>query len=205
MLILSDFLQHHAILFFWWLFGFVVLIWLFFKTHIWMIVKSYLLLKLPVIKDLYKKAQLIYFLENFYVMMKWWLWITEILDYLINSVDNYFFKKELILVKMLVLTWDPISKAMWITEDIVSFKSVLLPVEVAYWIKIWEDTWKLTEVLWNMLENYKKDFKIYLDNFSQILEPILMLVIWWLIFVLVMAIFLPMMGIYQEISKQVKF
>ena len=205
MLFLSDFLQNNFIIFLWSIIWFIIFITLFFKTKIWYIVKSWLLLKIPIIRELHKKNETLLFLENFSAMLKWWLSISEILDFLIEWTSNYFFQKEFTLIKMLVLSWDPISKAMGIQDNIVAYKSSILPIDIWYAISVWEKTWKLTEIIENLLGNYKKEFKLYLDNFQQVIEPSLILIIWWLIFILVLAIFLPMMWIYQQIAKQTRF
>ena len=205
MLFLSDFLRYH------WLISIIIVIWftillkVFMWTKLWKIFKSRLLLHFPIISEIYKKAEILHFLENLSMMTKGWLPITKIVDYLIDWVDNYFFKKELTVIKMLILTWDSFAKAMGVTDDIVSYKSSVIPIEIAYWIKVWEDTWKLAEVLDNLFVNYKKEFHLYMENLQQVLEPLLVLVIWWMVFILVLSIFLPMMWIYHQISKQVKF
>lgn len=181
-----------------------VSLFLFFKTTTWYVVKSFLFLHLPVISQIHKRLEVINFLQTYYLLLKWGVNITTLFDFLIESSNNYFFQRELKLAKELIVTWDTISKALGLWENIASFKSVLLPVEIVYAIKVWEETWKLEEVLRNLIYNYKEDFKIFVNNLQQLIEPFLILFIWWLAFMLILSIFLPMINLYRILYSQIK-
>lgn len=88
---------------------------------------------------------------------------------------------------------------MWI-DDIENWKeNFLFPIELASVIKIWEQTWRLSELLSKIWIKYNKQIDELVKNMQTAIEPIVIIVVWWIIWTLIMAIMLPFFNMVNVI------
>ena len=80
---------------------------------------------------------------------------------------------------------------MWI-DQIQSWKeNFLFPIEMASVVKIWEETWRLSELLTKSSIKYNKQIDTLVKNMQTAIEPLVIVIVWWIIWTLIMAIMLP--------------
>jgi len=200
----SDLIQKHYIYLIWWIIWIIIFFKLLFKTDIWHVIKSYLLLYLPVFKELHKRNELINFLNNFYILYSNWINIEKTLDYLIKWATNYFFKKELENIRLLVVTWDNVSTAFGYNNDEIVNHSKFLPDDFVFLMYVWEETGEIASILKDYLKQEKEDYKMFIWKFQQLIEPMLIVFIASIILILVVAIILPISTMYATIWQQIK-
>jgi type IV pilus assembly protein PilC len=78
-------------------------------------------------------------------------------------------------------------------------KNNIFPIEVASIVKIWEQTWKLPELLIKISEKYNKEIDDVVKNLSTAIEPIIIVLVWAIIWTLIMAIMLPFFNMVNVI------
>ncbi len=182
---------------------FIILLKMFFATNPWKWVKSYLALKLPVVKQIAYRANIIYFVSNLWLLLKAWVPLLEALDIIIEWVENKFYKNEFKRIRHEVEIWVNFGKSLWLGDvsDKIKYTNWLIPIDIAYSIDIWERTWQLSDMLIDIWKRYQEDLKLIIKNLQSLMEPFIILLVWGLIFIFVMSIFLPMIKLYDVVGQ----
>ena len=108
-------------------------------------------------------------------------------------MSNLSYKRELIRVKNEVELWITISKSLWLNLEYESsiYMNELFSEEFAYVINTWEETWSLSNSLEKIWKNYNLELKRYIWNLSSMLEPIIIIIVWFLVWAIIIAIMMP--------------
>lgn len=73
--------------------------------------------------------------------------------------------------------------------------------EFAYVVSTWEETWTLSESLKKVWYNYDIELKRKIWNLSASLEPIIIVVVWFLVGTIVIGIMMPFFEMWKVAKK----
>lgn len=188
---ISDFLQKNILLIIITIIIFIVIIYVF-KTHNkTKIYYDKIILDTPIIWWLLRKKILAMFTSSLWTLLKNWVIINKSLEISSWVVNNDYYKKEIEKIISWVSSWEDFSRMLWI-ENISSWKeNKTFPIELASAVKIWEQTWKLSELLLKISNKYNKEMDDTVKNLSTAIEPLVIVFVWLIIWTLIMAIMLP--------------
>lgn len=145
-------------------------------------------LSLPYIGSLNQNMEMTTFCRNMGIMLKSGLTITESLKTQFNATENLIYKDYLSgLLKS-------IEKGKKLSEELLSSKYKYIPAIVPKMIGVGEDTGKLEDVFLYLGDFFEEDVDDTTKNLSNILEPVLLLVIGLVVAFVSLAIISP---IYQ--------
>lgn len=196
---ISDFLQKNIIILLFWITTFIV-IFIILRNH--PKTKIYFdraILHLPIFWPLIKKKILSLFTSSLGILLQSWVIINKSLEISSRALENNYYEKELKDIINRVSRWEALSTCMWI-DEIQSWKeNFLFPIEMASVIKIWEETWKLSELLIKISIKYNKEIDVLVKNMQTAIEPLVIVIVWWLIWTLIMAIMLPFFNMVNVI------
>lgn len=68
-------------------------------------------------------------------------------------------------------------------------ESDLIPSDVAVMIKVGEETANLSNSLDNVLDMYQEDLNTLIMRSSKIIEPVMLIFVWWIVVVIALGIF----------------
>lgn len=196
---LSDFLQKNIIYI-------IILIVIFINASIYFknnrktkIYFDKYILSLPIAWKLMKKKILSLFTSSLWTLLKNWVIINKSLTISTWVVNNEYYKREIEKMIAWISAWEDFSKMLWI-EDIASWKeNKFFPIELASAVKIWEQTWRLPELLLKISNKYSKEMDDTIRNLSTAIEPIIIIFVWVIIWTLIMAIMLPFFNMVNVI------
>ena len=168
----------------------------YYKTKIYF---DMLILKVPIFWWLIQKKILALFSSSLGILLNNWVIINKSLEITSKALENNYYEREIKNITSWVSKWIELSTLMWI-NDIQSWKNnTLFPIELASIIKIWEQTWKLPELLLKISNKYNKEIDNTVKNIGTAIEPIVIVVVWWIIWTLIMAIMLPFFNMVNVI------
>lgn len=169
------------------------------KNYYWKMFFSIVATKLPIFWYIVKQSNIIYFIKSFTLLLDSWVLLLDSIKTSSRVVPNLAYKKELIRIKNEVEIWLTISKSLWLNldyEETIYFNK-LFSEEFAYVVSTWEETWSLSKSLRKIWENYNKELKRYIWNLSTMMEPIIIVIVWFLVWVIVIAIMLPFFEMWK--------
>lgn len=147
-----------------------------------------LILSLPIIGTLNQNIQLTAFCRNLGIMLKSGLTITDALKTQLAATDNLVYKDYL------ADFLKAVEKGKKLSDEMVSKKYGLIPAIVPKMIGVGEESGKLEDVFLYLGDFFEEDVDDTTKNLSNILEPVLLLVIGVLVAFVSLAIISP---IYQ--------
>lgn len=185
------------------IFWFFIFFKLFKKTYFWELFLGKIAINLPVFWYIVKQSNVIYFINSFSLLMESWVLLLEALKTSSQVVTNIHYKKEIVRVKNEVENWLTISKSLWLNleYDTSVYINKLFPEEFAYIVNTWEETWTLAQSLKKIWLNYSNELKRYIWNLATMLEPFIIVIVWFLVWTIVIAIMLPFFKLW-EIAKK---
>ncbi len=200
---ISNFFRHKWYILLWWFIWFIIFFKLFKKTYFWELLLGKIAINLPVFWYIVKQSNIIYFINSFSLLMESWVLLLEALKTSSQVVTNIHYKKEIIRVKNEVENWLTISKSLWLNleYDTSVYINKLFPEEFAYIVNTWEETWTLARSLKKIWRNYSNELKRYIWNLATMLEPFIIVIVWFLVWTIVIAIMLPFFKLW-EIAKK---
>jgi type II secretory pathway component PulF len=113
------------------------------------------------------------------------------------------YKKELIRIKNEVEAGLTISKSLWLNLDYETnvYINKLFSEEFAYVVSTGEETGSLSGSLKKIGYNYDAELKRYIGNLSSMMEPIIIVIVWFLVGTIVVAIMLPFFSLWKVAKK----
>lgn len=157
------------------------------------------ILHLPIFWPLIQKKILNLFTSSLSILLTNWVIINKSLEISSRALENNYYEKELKLITSSISRWNSLSSCMWI-DQIQSWKeNFLFPIELASVIKIWEETWRLAELLNKISKKYDKQIDDLVKNMQTAIEPLVIVIVWWVIWTLIMAIMLPFFNMVNVI------
>ncbi len=150
------------------------------------------LLSLPFLGPLFKKINLARFTRILGILLQSGVSINEALTVTINSLDNKVYKRQLEKVKEKVISGFSLGEAI---DDL--YKTNLFPKLVSQMISVGERTGTLDDNLFYLADFYEKEVDNVSKNFASVIEPILLIVVGFVVAFIAVAIISP---IYEFIA-----
>ncbi len=199
----SDFLISKWYMLLIYIFIFVFIMKIINKTYYWKIFFASLFTKLPIFGFIVKQSNVVYFIKAFTLLQNSWVLLLEALKTSSQVVPNLLYKRELIRIKNEVEVWLTISKALWLNLEYETsiYNNELFSEEFAYVVSTWEETWSLSKSLEKIWRNYNKELQRYIWNLSSMMEPVIIVIVWFLVGTIVIAIMLPFFELGDVASK----
>ena len=149
--------------------------------------------KLPIFGYIVKQSNVVYFIKAFTILLDSWVLLLDAIKTSSKVVPNLAYKKELIRIKNEVEIGLTISKSLWLNTDYETsvYLNKLFSEEFAYVVSTGEETGTLSDSLKKIGENYNFELKRYIWNLSSMLEPLIIVFVWFLVGTIVIAIMLP--------------
>jgi len=146
---------------------------------------------------------LLYFINSFVILLKSWVLVLDSLETTSRVVTDINYKREIIRIKNQVEIWLPISKAMWLNQEYeyVVYNNNYFPEEFAYVMSVWEEAWNIVESLEKIWRTYNNELKRYIWNLATLLEPFIIIFIWFMVWVIVISIMLPFFQMWKVVKK----
>ncbi len=158
-----------------------------------------MILHIPFFGNLIKKKTLALFTGSLWMLLSRWVIINKALEISSRSLENYYYEKKLKIIISWINKWENLSSLMWINE-IKDWKSnFYFPIELSSIVKIWEQTWKLPELLAKIGKKFNKEIDNITKNLSTAIEPVVIIIVWLIVWTLIMAIMLPFFNMVNVI------
>lgn len=118
-------------------------------------------------------------------------------------LPNIHYRREVIRIKREVEAWISFSKSLWLNTDKAFwvYLNKMFDEEFAYIVNMWEETWTLAKSLEKLWNNYNNELKRFIWNLSTMLEPLILVLVWFLVWTIVIAIMLPFFNIWKVVQK----
>lgn len=173
------------------------------KTNFGRILFAKMAIWVPVFWDILKQSNIIYFIKSFTILLDSWVLLLDALKISSDVVTNLIYKKEVIRIKNEVELWLPISKSLWLNLEYEEslYLNKLFNEEFAYVVSTWEETWTLSDSLKKIWVNYDIELKRKISNMSASLEPIIIVVVWFLVWAIVIWVMLPFFEMWKVAKK----
>lgn len=199
----SNFLKNDYLLLFWIIIWIIAILRFINYTYIWRIIFANINIKMPIFWYIVKQSNIIYFIKSFTILLDSWVLLLDSLKSSSQVVPNLAYKKELVRVKNEVEIWLTISKSLWLNMDYETsiYLNKLFPEEFAYIVNVWEETWTLSASLKKIGDNYNWELKRYIWNISSMMEPIIIVIVWFLVWTIVIWIMLPFFEMWKIAKK----
>lgn len=200
---ISNFFLNDWATLLWILFGIFVFLKILGRTYIGKVIFANVAVNIPVFWYIVKQSNIIYFIKSFTILIDAWVLLLEALKTSSKVVPNLLYKKELIRIKNEVEAGLTISKSLWLNLDYETniYINKLFSEEFAYVVSTGEETWSLSNSLKKIGSNYDWELKRYIGNLSSMMEPIIIVIVWFLVGTIVIAIMLPFFSLGKIAKK----
>ncbi len=193
----NDYLTIGAILIFLWI-GIKITK----STYIGRFFFAKMAVNLPVFWYVVKQSNIIYFIKSFTILLDAWVLLLDSIKTASKVVPNLLYKKEVIRIKNEVEIGITISRSLGLNLEYETnvYMNKLFSEEFAYVVSTWEETGTLSASLQKIWRNYNSELKRYIWNISSMMEPIIIVIVWFLVGTIVVAIMLPFFQMW-EVAK----
>lgn len=200
---ISNFIVNEWIILLTYIISIILILKIIAKSYIWKLLYWHISLNIPIFWHIVRESNIIYFIKSFTILQDSWVLLLESLKISSQVVWNIHFKKEIIRIKNEVESWLPISKSLWLNTDLENwvYLNKFFPEEFAYVVSTWEETWSLSKSLKKIWSNYNMELKRYIWNLSTMLEPIIIVIVWILVWTIVVWIMLPFFEMWKVAKK----
>lgn len=187
----------------------IILIWifaginLFNKTYVGRITFAKIFVNMPIFGYIVKQSNIVYFIKSFTILLDSWVLLLESIKTASNVVPNLLYKKELIRIKNEVEIGLTISKSLGLNLEYEAsvYLNKLFSEEFAYVVSTGEETGTLSDSLKKIWYNYNIELKRFIWNLSSMMEPIIIVIVWFLVGTIVIAILLPFFELWKIAQK----
>ena len=176
-----------------WIFVFIIFIKVLKKFYIWQLLFAKMAFHAPVFWYVVRQSNIIYFIKSFTILLDAWVLLLDAIKTSSKVVPNLLYKKEIIRIKNEVEVGLTISKSLGLNLDYETnvYLNPLFSEEFAYVVSTWEETGTLSGSLAKIWHNYNGELKRYIWNMSAMMEPIIIVIVGFLVGTIVIAIMLP--------------
>lgn len=150
-------------------------------------------IEFPIIKNVYIASLTTRFASAFAVLLSSGLQLLDSIDIISESINNIVVAEKLKIVKNQISIGKPISKSL---DTINIFPPMLIEM-----ISVGEKTGTLEDVLGRITLFFDDELKTEIKKATSAIEPIMILFIASIVVVMLLAIFLPMLGLMDTISQ----
>ena len=163
--------------------------------------KAKLLSITPVFGTIQQLSRLVNFTQSLQIMLQAGVPLTQALESFLPRTPTWQTKKTL--VSDAVLDEEVRSILQWVSQGYAfsdSVSSGLFPIDAQQMLQIGEKSGKLAPMLQHIAENYQEKLNHQIDLLSQMLEPLMMVIIGSLIGVMMMGMYLPIFNMGSVIQ-----
>jgi type IV pilus assembly protein PilC len=171
----------------------LIIISLFLSTEDGRLFLSSLLIKLPLVGKIFRLYYVVYFLRYFSLLIYSGLPIIKVFLYLRWVMTNPFYKQMCDDILVALNRWESFIPVMKKYTNI-------LPSDVIVLLKVGEETANLQQAAKNAILLYEEEFNKIVDNLSKIVEPILIVIVGWVIWFVAISIFSVVMSVLDSIK-----
>lgn len=150
-----------------------------------------LILKIPIISNLYKKTYMARFARTFAALTSSGLPLLDVFKISGDTIGNIKYKREIEQMGSKVKSGQPISKTL---KD-----SPLFPKMVGQLASVGEKSGSLDEVFDTIANFYDRDVDALASNLSTLLEPVLMVVLGVIVGLIILSVIQPIYGLVNAI------
>lgn len=140
------------------------------------------ILKVPLIGKIVRLYSIVKFLRYFNLLMESGLNIIAVFTHIKGIMNNSLYRNMCDDIILALNKWESMIPPMRDYEEII-------PSDVVVLLKVWEDTANLSKAARNSIKLYEQEFNKIIDNLSKIIEPILIIFIWGVIWIVALSIF----------------
>lgn len=163
----------------WWI---GIILWLLLSTDKWKKFWFNILLQIPLIGKMTQYYYVVKFCRYMKLMNSAWM----------NYIETFKLLKDILGIPAYQDMLENIITGLKEGKDIYSsikYERDLLPADVAVMIKVGEQTANLEQSLKNVLTMYEWELNVYINRLSKIIEPIMLVGIWWIVVIIAYAVF----------------
>jgi MSHA biogenesis protein MshG len=150
-------------------------------------------LGIPVIGKVIYKATLGRFARSLAVMMKAGVPLVQGMTVVSRAVDNDYISDRIVQMRDGIERGETIARTAAATG--------MFPPLVIQMISVGEDTGAVDELMFNVADYYEREVDYDITNFSTALQPILIVIMSIMVFILALGVFLPMWDLVQVARK----
>ncbi len=196
---IAKFMQDNIAYILLWIFIFIVWIIIFKTNKKTKIYWDYFMLNIPIFWKLIRKKILAMFSWNLWLLLSRWVIINQALEISSQTLENDYYEKKIKEIIVWVSKWRELSDLMGI-NDISKWKeNPYFPIEFSSIVKIWEQTWNMPALLLKISNKFKKEIDNIVKNLSTAIEPLVIIWVWIIVWILIMAIMLPFFNMVNVI------
>lgn len=188
---ISQFLQQNYLYLIIWVILMILFLAFLKKNNLTKIYVDKIILKFPVFWRLIRKKILAIFSHTLWTLLQNWIMINEALEISKKSLENAYYERKIDEISKELNEWIPLSELIWIRNLKIWKDDPYFPIELASIVKIWEQTWKLPSLLIKISAKFNKEVDVIVKWLSNIIEPIVIIIVWSIVWTMVMAILLP--------------
>lgn len=149
-----------------------------------------LLLNVPIFGKLIREIQVATFTRILNLLVSSGMPILEALDLVAASLTNYWFNKAVLDVK------GEVERGISMAQAMVS-QGQIFPIVVSYMVNVGEESGALEKVLERLAKYYEMEVKNATDNLSTMIEPLMLVLMGGIVFLVAIAVYLPMFQMTQ--------
>ena len=155
--------------------------------------KDRVIFKLPIFGKLTKYYFLIKFLRYMKLLIYSGMPFVDVFISLKNIMWNRVYWEMLDEVISAIRKWDS-------PFTVMDFYPLILPKDVVTILKVWEKTASIWESVDNALALYEVEFNTKINSLSKLIEPILIVVVWWIVAWIALSIFWIIWAILDSVN-----
>ena len=190
---LSQFLKNNWLL----MFLIILLVFLITKTylatengkHIWAEIQF----RIPVVKNLVVKSASAHMARTIGTLISTGIPLVEAVDIVANTMDNVLIKDALKEAKDAIISGVPLSEPLR--------ESGIFPPMVHHMMKIGEEAGTTEEMLVKLADYYDEEVELAVQSLMAAIEPLIIVILALIVGVLVLAVILPMMSMYDALNS----
>ena len=156
--------------------------------------KDRVIFKLPIFGKLTKYYFLIKFLRYMKLLIYSGMPFVDVFISLKNIMWNRVYWEMLDEVISAIRKWDS-------PFTVMDFYPLILPKDVVTILKVWEKTASIWESVDNALALYEVEFNTKINSLSKLIEPILIVVVWWIVAWIALSIFWIIWAILDSVNS----
>ncbi len=191
---ISQFLIHYGYLVGVGIVAMLVAFWLLLRVEKIRYVWHVILISIPLIGDMVRSVNIISFSRTIGLLLKSGIKIVESLEITASTLSNLVYRRELLKISEGVRKGDPMSK--YFTQN-----PKLFPPIFSQMILVGENTGKLDESILFLADYYESELDETTKSISNVLEPLLLLVMGMIVAFVALAIITPIYKITQTLGR----
>lgn len=190
---LSNFLRNHSFIVISLFISLFIFLKFFLQTKAGKITVSFIVIKLPVIKNIIVKVNCARFSRIYSSLLKSGVSVVDALRIVSNTLTNYYYKKAI--EEGISKIQKGVNLSVVIAEN-----SKIFPSLVMQMLEVGEETGRTEGVLLKLAEFYEEEVSQITKNLSSIIEPILMLLVGVAVGFFAVAMLQPMYSVMENIK-----